>query len=40
MFYQLELLSDEQNEKLKEIRNFITNLNSDCVAYSGGVDST
>ena len=40
MFYQLEILSDEQNEKLKEIRTFIKNLNSVCVAYSGGVDST
>ena len=39
MFYQLEILSEEQNEKLKEIRNFIKNLNSVCVAYSGGVDS-
>ena len=40
MFYQLEILSDEQSEKLNEIRNFIKNLNSVCVAYSGGVDST
>ena len=40
MFYQLEILSDEQNEKLQKIRNFIKNLNSVCVAYSGGVDST
>ena len=40
MFYQLEILSEEQSEKLKEIRNFIKNLNSVCVAYSGGVDST
>ena len=40
MFYQLELLSDEQREKLQAIRNFIKNLNSVCVAYSGGVDST
>ena len=40
MFYQLEILSDEQNKKLKEIRYFIKNLNSVCVAYSGGVDST
>ena len=40
MFYQLEVLSNEQNEKLKEIRNFIKNLKSVCVAYSGGVDST
>ena len=40
MFYQLEILSDKQNEKLKNIRTFIKNLNSVCVAYSGGVDST
>ena len=40
MFNQLETLSDEQNKKLKSIRNYIKNLNSVCVAYSGGVDST
>ena len=40
MFHQLETLSDEQNEKLQKIRNFIKNLNSVCIAYSGGVDST
>jgi len=40
MFYQLEIISDEQNKKLLEIRNFIKNLNTVCVAYSGGVDST
>ena len=40
MFQHLEILSDKQNEKLKEIRTFIKNLNSACVAYSGGVDST
>ena len=40
MFYQLEILSDEQTEKLKKIRNFIKNLKSICVAYSGGVDSS
>ena len=40
MFYQLDILSDEQSKKLSEIRNFIKNLNSVCVAYSGGVDST
>ena len=40
MFHQLENLSDEQSEKLHKIRNFIKNLNSVCVAYSGGVDST
>ena len=40
MFYQLEILSDKQSEKLQSIRNFIKSLNSVCVAYSGGVDST
>ena len=40
MFYQLEILSDEQCGKLQTIRNFIKNLSSVCVAYSGGVDST
>ena len=40
MFYQLEILSDEQNDKLQKIRNFIKNQNSVCIAYSGGVDST
>ena len=40
MFNQLEILSDEQNEKLYAIRNYITNLHSVRVAYSGGVDST
>ena len=40
MFCQLEILSDEQNEKLQKIRTFLKNLNSVCVAYSGGVDST
>ncbi len=40
MFYQLEILSEEQSKKLQTIRNFIKNLNSVCVAYSGGVDST
>jgi len=40
MFYQLEIISDEQSKKLKDIRNFFRNLNSVCVAYSGGVDST
>ncbi len=40
MFNQLEILSDEQNEKLYTIRSYIKNLHSVCVAYSGGVDST
>ena len=40
MFNQLEILTDEQNEKLYTIRSYIKNLHSVCVAYSGGVDST
>ena len=40
MFNQLEILSDEQSEKLYAIRRYIKNLDSACIAYSGGVDST
>ncbi len=40
MFNQLEMLSKEQNGKLKKIRSYIQNLESVCIAYSGGVDST
>ncbi len=40
MFNQLEILSDEQIEKLNLIRIYIKNLKSVCIAYSGGVDST
>ena len=40
MFNQLEILSDEQSEKLFKIRKYIKNLESVCIAYSGGVDST
>ena len=40
MFNQLEILTDEQSEKLYTIRSFIQSLNSVCIAYSGGVDST
>ena len=40
MFNQLEILSDEQSEKLYTIRKYIKNLESVCIAYSGGVDST
>ena len=40
MFNQLEILSNEQIEKLDAIRRYIKNLNSVCIAYSGGVDST
>ena len=40
MFNQLEILSNEQSQKLNKIRCFIKQLNSVCVAYSGGVDST
>ncbi len=40
MFNQLEILSDEQSKKLYTIRRYIKNLESVCIAYSGGVDST
>jgi len=40
MFNQLEILSDEQSEKLYTIRQYIKKLDSVCIAYSGGVDST
>ena len=40
MFSQLEILSDEQTQKLNGIRNYIKNLDKVCIAYSGGVDST
>ncbi len=40
MFNQLEILTDEQSEKLYTIRRYIKNLESVCIAYSGGVDST
>ena len=40
MFNQLEILSDEQNEKLYTIRSYFKGLDSACIAYSGGVDST
>ena len=40
MFNQLEILSDEQIEKLNAIRRYMKTLNSVCIAYSGGVDST
>jgi len=40
MFNQLEILSDEQSEKLYTVRRYIKNLDSACIAYSGGVDST
>ena len=39
MFNQLEILSDEQSEKLYTIRRYIKSLDSVCIAYSGGVDS-
>ena len=40
MFNQLEILSDEQSEKLYKIRRYIKKLEGVCIAYSGGVDST
>jgi len=40
MFNQLEILPDEQSEKLYTIRRYIKELESVCIAYSGGVDSS
>ena len=40
MFNQLEILSNEQSEKLYTIRKYIKSLDSVCIAYSGGVDSS
>ena len=39
MFNQLEDISNEQSNKLSRLRSFIKQLNSVCIAYSGGVDS-
>ncbi len=40
MFNQLDFISEKQILKLNNLREFISNLNSACIAYSGGVDST
>ena len=40
MFNQLEFIPDEQSEKLYKIRKYLKNIDSVCIAYSGGVDST
>ena len=40
MFNQLEILSDEQSEKLYTIRKYIKKLDSAWIAYSVVVDST
>ena len=39
MFNQLEVITKEQIEKLTLLREYIKNLETACVAYSGGVDS-
>ena len=40
MFNQLEIISEEQIKKLNDLREFLRNLKTACIAYSGGVDST
>ena len=40
MFNQLEIISEEQIKKLNNLREFLRNLKTACIAYSGGVDST
>ena len=39
MFNQLDFISEKQIIKLNHLREFISNLKSACIAYSGGVDS-
>ena len=39
MFKLLEIINEEQIQKLNRLREYISNLKSTCVAYSGGVDS-
>ena len=39
MFNQLDFISEKQIIKLNQLREFISNLKSACIAYSGGVDS-
>ena len=39
MFNQLESISKEQFRKLDNLRKYIKNLKTACIAYSGGVDS-
>ena len=39
MFNELEIISKEQAQKLKRLRDYLRNLERACIAYSGGVDS-
>jgi len=39
MFNQLDFISEKQILKLNHLREFLSNLKSACIAYSGGVDS-
>ena len=40
MLKQLDFISEEQIQKLNHLREYLGNLKSVCIAYSGGVDST
>ena len=40
MFNQLDFISEKQIIKLNNLREYISNLKSACIAYSGGVDSS
>ena len=39
-FSQLELLTESELEQLRLLREFFKNINSACIAFSGGVDSS
>ncbi len=40
MFKQVAYISEEQSKRLKDLREYLKKLQTTCIAYSGGVDST